>query len=241
MTGRAILVNIGFDPTATLEIIAATSLASNDLLVLVYPKTDDELSRLRSEQARTQIKSHVNILRATGRKIGIKELELDLTDISGAVDKLIETLIELKKRYFYVSFEFTGGVRAITVLMSLLSTWFPHLVDELTFVIEVTRVRKSIPIISPLQFTSKAAVNVLAFLADKKHVKRKDICRELGLSESYVSRIISSLKRHGILKESLRVVSLNDEFSLYVPIFKGLRNVLPIHEKTHPNLQDKKD
>ena len=241
MAKKAVFVNMGFDPTATLEIISATSLSSDDLLVLVYPKTTDELSRLRNEQARTQIRNYVNALRTSGREIELRETELELTDTSGGIDELLEMLMDLKRRGFYVYFELTGGVRAITVIMCLLSAWFPHLVDELTYVIEVTRVRKSIPVISPAQLSSKTVLSVLSYLAEKRQARRRDICEALGVSESRVSRIVSFLKRLGVVEERLRVVSLSDKFSHYIPIFKNLKNFLQGDERILSNLQDKKD
>ncbi|MCS7136680.1 MAG: MarR family transcriptional regulator [Nitrososphaerota archaeon] len=241
MVKRAVFVNMGFDPTAALEIISALSLSSNDLLIVVYPKPIEEISRLRSEQARSQIKNYVNTLRATGREIGFKELDLDLVEMSNAIERLIETMIEVKKDGFYVYFELTGGVRAITVIMSLLSMWYPSLVDEITYVVEVTRERCNIPVLSPAQLSSRAAARVLAFIADRKHVKRKDICKELGVSESYVSRSISSLKKYGLVEERLRVVSLNVRFTNYIPIFRRLTEILSNNERFDANLSDKED
>ncbi len=241
MAKKAVFVNMGFDPTATLEIISTTSLSSNDLLILVYPKTTDDVSRLRNEQARTQIKNYINALKTTGRRIELKEIELELSDTSSDIDELLGILIDLKRRGFYVYFELTGGVRAITVTMCLLSTWFPYLVDELTYVIEVTRVRKSIPVISPAQLSSKTVLNILSFLIDRKQVRRKDICKALNVSESCVSRIISFLKKLGIVEERLRIVSLSNKFSYYTSIFKNLKNILQSDERILFNLQDKKD
>ncbi|MEM0483020.1 MAG: ArsR family transcriptional regulator [Nitrososphaerota archaeon] len=241
MAKKAVFVNMGFDPTATLEIISATSLSSNDLLVLVYPRTTDDISRLRNEQARTQIKNYVNALKTTGRGIELREIELELSDTSSDIDELLGILMDLKRRGFYVYFELTGGVRAITVTMCLLSVWFPNLVDELTYVIEVTRVRKSIPVISPAQLSSKTVLSVLSFLAEKRQAKRKDISEALDVSESRVSRIVSFLKKLGIVEERLRVISLNDRFAHYTPIFKNLKNILQSDERILSNLQDKKD
>jgi CRISPR locus-related DNA-binding protein len=241
MVKKAVIVNMGFDPTATLDIISATPLSSNDLLVLIYPKTADDISKLRNEQARTQIKNYVNALKTTGRGIELREIEIELTDASSSIDELLGMLIELKRRGFYVYFELTGGVRAITVIMCLLSIWFPQLVDELTYVIEVTRVRKSIPVISPAQLSSKTVLNVLYFLAEKKQAKRKDICEALDVSESRVSRIVSFLKKLGIVEERLRVISLSDRFANYTPIFRNFKNILQNDERILSELRDKKD
>ncbi|MEM4591689.1 MAG: MarR family transcriptional regulator [Nitrososphaerota archaeon] len=241
MVGKAVFVNMGFDPTATLEIISATSLSSSDILALVYPRTFDDISRLRSEQARTQIRNHINVLRTTGRNIELIELEIDLSDTSSAIGRLIETLIEIKRRGFYVYFELSGGVRAITVIMSLFSAWFPGLVDELTFVVEVTRVREKIPVISPFQLSSMKAFDILSLLADRRHLRRRDICKELGVSQSYISRLISRLKSMGVVEESLRVISLNVRYACYIPVFKNLKKSLQSYEKIVPSFLDKKD
>lgn len=219
---RAVFVNMGFDPTATLEIISALSLSSGDLLILIYPKTVEKTSSLRSEQARSQIKNHISVLKTSGRELRVKELELDLSDLSASISKLVEVMTDVKKDGYYVYFELSGGVRAVTIAMSLLAAWYPSLVDEITYLVEVTRERQSIPALSPVSLSSKSVVNVLAFIADRKSVRRKEIARELGVSESYVSRSISYLKKTGLVVEKLRVVSLNEKYSTYAPIFKRL-------------------
>ncbi|MDJ0270748.1 MAG: hypothetical protein NXY59_09465, partial [Aigarchaeota archaeon] len=88
MSRRAVLINMGFDPTASLDIVSAMSLSSGDMLIAVYPKSGDEVSRLRSEQARTQIKNYVSMLKTTGRNVKYEELELNLEDIATAIDVL---------------------------------------------------------------------------------------------------------------------------------------------------------
>ena len=222
MGRNAVFINMGFDPTASLDIVSAMSLSSGDMLIAVYPKSGDEVSRLRSEQARTQIKGHVNMLKAIGRDIKYEELELNLDDMASAIDKLLDFIERIRKLGYRVYFELTGGIRAITVIMVLVSIWFSSYVDEITFIVEVTRERIRLPVISPLDVSNKPVKDVLRFMSSGSAVRRRDLCTELGVSESSVSRAVSSLKKLGIVDEELRVISINDKFRVLAPIFKRL-------------------
>jgi len=220
MGGRAVFINVGFDPTASLDIVSAMTLTSGDLLVAVYPKSSDDVSRLRSEHARAQINSHVNMLRTLGRNIEYRELELDLKDLVNAIDVFLDFIKEVKKEGRAVYFELTGGVRTITIIMVLLSIWFPNFVDELTFVVEVTRERVSLPVISPIDISRRPVKEVIRLMSSYSSVRRRDLCRELRVSESSVSRAISFLKKRKIVDEKLRVVSLSEKFRTLSSIFK---------------------
>ncbi len=222
MVQRSVFINIGFDPTATLDIISTLSLGSGDQLVVVYPKSTEEYARLRSEQVRSQLKNYINTLRTLGRDIGYKEVELNLANLEEAVENLLEAVKDAKKENHTVYFELTGGTRTITILMTLVAVWLADHVDELTFVVEVTRSRYSIPIISPLQVNKSHVKRVLALISSRPSVRRKEICDILGMSESSVSRAVSELKRLGIVEEKLRVVSLLKHFNVLSPIFKRL-------------------
>lgn len=231
MGGRAVFINVGFDPTASLDIVSAMTLSSGDLLVAVYPKSGDEVSRLRSEHARSQINNHVSMLRALGRNIEYKELELDLKDIVKSIDVFLDFLKGVKREGRTVYFELTGGVRTITVIMVLISVWFPNFVDELTFIVEVTRERVSLPVISPLEISKGRVKDILKIMSSCSSVRRKDLCNELRVSESSVSRAISFLKRRKIVDEKLRVVSLNEKFRALSSIFKHFGDCFQIREK----------
>jgi len=222
MTRKTVFINMGFDPTASLDIISTLSLASGDQLVLVYPQSTEEYSRLRSEQARTQVKNYVNTLRTLGRDIGYRELELNLNDLESAILSLLDDIISAKKKNYKTYFELTGGTRTITILMTLISIWFADYVDEITFVVEVTRERYNLPAISPLQVKKNHMKRILATLSSTTSIKRKELCEILGVSQSSVSRAVSELKKAGLVEEELRVISLSERFKILRPFFKYL-------------------
>jgi len=226
MGKKAVFVNMGFDPTASLDIMSALSLASGDRLVVVYPRSIEESPRLRSEQARGQVRNYISTLRALGRDIGYGELELNLENLSEAIESLLTAVKSLKGEGYSVYFELTGGTRAATILMMLVAFWFADYVDEITFIIDVTRDRYRMPVVSPIQVNKNHVRRVLAVIASHSSVRRREICNTLGMSESSVSRAISELKRGGIVEERLRTVSLSERFNVLSPIFKHLDTYL---------------
>ena len=222
MTRKMVFINMGFDPTASLDIVSTLSLISGDQLVVVYPRSAEEYSRLRSEQARTQVRNYINTLRTLGRDIGYRELELDLTSLEASVENLLKAVKSAKEENYTVYFELTGGTRTITILMTLVAVWFSDYIDELTFIVEVTRSRYSVPTVSPLQVNKNHIKRVLALISSRSSVRRKEICSILQMSESSVSRAVSELKRLGIVEEKVRVVSLSERFNVLSPLFKHL-------------------
>ena len=236
---KMVFINMGFDPTASLDIVSTLSLSSGDKVVVVYPRSVEESSRLRSEQARTQVKNYITTLRTLGRRIGYEELELNLGNLEDAVESLLDAVMSAKGGGYRVYFELTGGTRAITILMTLVAAWFADCVEEITFIVEVTRSRGSVPVVSPVQLGKNHTRRVLAVVSSRPAVRRREVCRLLGMSESSVSRAISQLKSLGIVEEKLRVVSLSERFNILRPIFRHLAADLADSCKTTGFLHDK--
>ncbi len=221
MAKRAVFVNLGFDPTAALDIISALQLSSGEQLILVYPTGTEESANIRGEQARNAVKTQVTLLRAAGRRIRLDELPLDLKTLTSSLEQLIERICAAKKEGYSIVLELSGGVRAITVLMTMVSMWFPRMVNELSFIVEVTRQRISIPALSPLLLSSNSLLKVLAYASLKSEgVKRRDIAKALHMSEGSVSRAITRLKKMGIVSEKLRVLTIHEKYSTLTPVFK---------------------
>jgi len=227
---KAVFVNIGFDPTAALDVLAALGLSTGDLLMLVYPAATDGSSKLRSEQTRTQIKTHLDLLRTRGRSIALKEMELNVADVKASLATLVDAIAEVKRAGYKVYIELTGGVRIITVLMMLVSACFSNLVDEVTLISEVTQERISLPIVPPPVLNERLLGAILGVLANKGNAKRKELSKEIGVSESSVSRAVSRLKNLGLLNESLRTLSISDRFKNVSPIFSRLVEYLHFQE-----------
>ncbi len=221
MAKRAVFVNLGFDPTAALDIISALQLSSGEQLILVYPAGTEESANIRGEQARNAVKTQVTLLRAAGRRIRLDELPLDLKTPTSSLEQLIERMCAAKKEGYSIVLELSGGVRAITVLMAMVSMWFPRLVSELSFIVEVTRQRISVPALSPLLLSSNSSLKVLAYASLKSEgVRRRDIAKALHMSEGSVSRAITRLKKMGIVSEKLRVLTIHEKYSMLTPVFK---------------------
>lgn len=222
MTKRAVFINTGFDPTIALDAVAALSLSTGDLLVLVYPLTINGPSKIRSENTITQIKAHLDLLKTRGRNIILKELSIGLADLKTSLAMLLDSIAEAKKSGLRVYLDLTGGVRAITVLMTLIAAWFPYLVDEITLVSEVNQMRISLPVIPTAVLNDWTLCAVLEIVALRGNVKRKDLCRDLGISESSISRAVTKLKNMRLLDEELRTLYLNDKFKILEPFFTRL-------------------
>lgn len=211
MASKAVFVNIGFDPTPALEIVSTLNLSSGDRLVVVYPRNDDSSLAHRGEQTRQFIKSHLAMLRSRGRNIAYRELELGLDDLNGCVNSLVDALSNTKKEGFKVFFELTGGVRSITVLMSIVACWVDQ-VEAITLITETGSSRISLPVLPVKILTSNVLRRVVGIVASKEGVRRKTISEETKLSMSTISRAVTALKRMGVLKEELRTLTLNDRF-----------------------------
>ncbi len=223
MAKRAVFVNLGFDPTAAIDVISTHQLSSGEQLILVYPAGIEESASIRAEQARNAVKNQVTLLRATGRKIKLEELDLDLKSPTSSLEQLIERMCTAKKEGYSIVLELSGGVRAITVLMVMVSMWFPRLVNELSFIVEVTRQRIVVPAISPLLLSSNSSLKVLAYASSKSEgVKRRDISKALHISEGSVSRAITRLKKMGLVSEKLRVLTIHEKYSMLTPVFKRI-------------------
>lgn len=222
MANRAVFINVGFDPTATLESISALSLSSGDLLVVVYPKAGEESSRLRGEQTRSQIKAHIDMLGALGRRIEYREVEVDLNHISDSMGLLADALREAGERGFKIYLELTGGVRAITILMVILSLWVPRHIEAITLISETSRERIYLPVISPTILNDRTTRRILGVISSCGDVKRRELSSRLGISESSVSRSVSRLKRLGLVREEVRVLSLDDRFRPFSTLFSRL-------------------
>jgi len=223
---KAVFVNTGFDPSAALDVLAALGLSTGDLLILVFPMTMDGPSKLRSEQTRKQIKTHLDLLKTRGRNIRLREVELNIADVKSSLTILVDSIAEVKNAGYKVYLELTGGVRAITVLMTLISTWFANLVDEITLISEVTQERIYLPIIPPPVLNERLLGVILGIVSAKGNVKRKDLSKEIGVSESSVSRAVSRLKDLGLLEETLRTLSISDKFENVSLIFNRLAEYL---------------
>lgn len=230
MSKKAVFINIGFDPTAALDVLAALGLSTGDLLVLVYPAATDGSSKLRSEQARTQIKTHLDLLKTRGRCITLREMELNVADVKASLAILVDAIAEVKKGGYKVYIELTGGVRIITVLMMLISACFANLVEEVTLISEVTQERISLPIIPPPVLNERLLGTILGVLANKGNAKRKELSKEIGVSESSISRAVSRLKNLGLLDEGLRILSISDKFKNMSPIFSRLVKYIHFQE-----------
>ena len=230
MSKKAVFVNIGFDPSAALDVLAALGLSAGDLLILVFPATTDGPSKLRSEQTRAQIKTHLDLLKTRGRNIRLREIELNVADVKASLTILVDVIAEVRKAGYKVYLELTGGVRVITVLMMLISTSFANLVEEVTLISEVTQERISLPIIPPPVLNERLLGAILGVLANRGNVKRKELSKEIGVSESSVSRAVSRLKNLGLLEETLRILAISDKFKNVSPIFNRLVEYLHFQE-----------
>ncbi len=221
MAKRAVFVNLGFDPTAALDVVSALSMTSGEILVLVYPADTEESSSIRAEQARNAVKSQVTLLRAAGRRIKLDELSLDLRFPGLSLERLIDKIVDSKNNGYSVVLELTGGVRTITILMVMVSMWFPGLVNELSFIVEVTRQRMVVPAISPLSLASNSSLKVLACIArNSTGIRRRDVARALQMSEGIVSRAASRLKKMGLIDERIRVLTISERCVVLLPLFK---------------------
>ncbi len=221
MGKRAVFVNFGFDPTAALDIISALQLSSGEQLVLVYPLGTEESANVRSEQARNTVKNQITLLRAAGRRIKVDELALDLRSLESSIERLIERMYAAKNDGYRIVLELSGGVRTITVLMVMISMWFPHLVDEFTLIVEVTRQRIVVPAVSPLLLSSNSSLKVLGCISmHSKGIRRRDVSYILRISEANVSRAVSRLKRMGLISEKLRVLTIHERYFILTPLFK---------------------
>ncbi|GBC69901.1 hypothetical protein HRbin01_01606 [archaeon HR01] len=220
MGKRIVYINMGFDPTASLDIVS--SLSSGDMLVMVYPSSLEKTSIVRGEQARSQVRSYVDTLRASGREIAYEELEIDLSTLEKAVESLLTSVKRAKEEGYRVSFELSGGTRGGAIIMMLISSWCADYVDEITFIVDTTRVRHTMSTLSPLNINKKFVSRVLAVVASNTSIKRRDLCQSLGVSESSVSRAVSYLKRLGVVEDKLRVISLDERYGTLRPILKTL-------------------
>jgi Iron dependent repressor, N-terminal DNA binding domain. len=227
---RSVFVNVGFDPTAALDIVSALQLTSGEQLILVYPAVTEEGASIRAEQARNAIRSQVTLLRAAGRKIRLDELALELRSLESSLERLIDRLFAAKNDGYSIVLELSGGVRIITVLMVMVSMWFPRLVDEISLIVEVTRQRVIVPTISPLLLSPNSSLKVLACTSTSSEgIRRKDIARTLHMSEGSVSRAVSRLKRMGLVNEKLRVLTIHEKYSVLTPLFKRVFAELSQH------------
>jgi CRISPR locus-related DNA-binding protein len=227
---RAVFVNLGFDPTAALDIVSALQLSNGEQLVLVYPIGTEESASIRAEQARNAVKSQVTLLRAAGRRIKLDELALDLRTLDSALEQLINRIYTAKKDGYSIVLELSGGVRVITVLMVMISMWLPRLVDEFSLIMEVPRQRVTVPAISPLLLSSNSSLKVLGCASiSSEGIRRRDIARMLHMSEGSVSRVVSKLKRMGLVSEKLRVLTVHEKYSVLTPLFKRVLAELSLH------------
>jgi hypothetical protein len=223
MAKRSVFVNLGFDPTAALDVVSAFQLTSGEQLILVYPVSTEEGSSIRAEQARNAIKSQITLLRAAGRRIKLDELVLELRSLEASFEQLIDRIYAAKKDGYSIILEVSGGVRIITVLMVMASMWFPKLVDELSLIVEATRQRVTIPIISPLLLSSNSTMKVVACTSTRREgIRRREIAKILRMSEGNVSRAVSRLKRLGLIDEKLRVLTIHERYSVLTPLFRRL-------------------
>jgi len=218
---RSVFVNLGFDPTAAIDVFSALQLMSGEQLVLVYPLSAEESANIRAEQARNAIRSQVTLLRAAGRRIKLDELALDPTSLESTLEKLIERMYAAKKDGYNIVLELSGGVRVISILMVMISLWFPRLVDEFSLIMEVNRQRVIVPALSPLLLFPNSSLKILSCVSmHGEGIRRKDVVKMLHMSEGNVSRAVSRLKRLGFVNEKLRVLTINEKYSALTPLFK---------------------
>jgi CRISPR locus-related DNA-binding protein len=219
----ALIVNMGFDTIPTMDVISYFKLGNGDKVILVSPLSKDSTASMRSGYGITQIRNHISALTIAGRAIELREFAIDLDNPGIALDDITSLLKEYKQEDAEIILELSGGVRLLTTLMLMLAFFHPSLIDKISMINEISRVRVTLPVYPLTQLANnRMLMKITAFIASKGKVKRSEISEALKMSPASVSRIVVRLKSMNLIKEELRIIMLNEEYGVLRAFFANL-------------------
>jgi len=191
---KKIFIPLGFEIGSAVAAISERGLKSRDKIIfIVSPKKTE-----RSEKAKDDIISFLNMIKMRGVKVKVKFLEIDEHNPSTSLKILINEMLSSKDEIYI---DIAGGLRIHGILLILASIFLSYKIKDICVTAESTgsRIHLEIPKINIK--LSKVSRKILQILLQKKSLTLESFTYYLNKSKSTLSKQLNALEKMGLIKK----------------------------------------